>query len=409
MHTSSSTSITPPATQSTMRRGRKILGAAAVTAVFTLVLLAAPSTAHAAEGRGLLLRGSAQQPQHEQQEHQERQLIAEDESLADGEEENAMQEERTLVKRKKNDDDDSNFVKINPFKINLLDEHFPTGIKDDNKMCGVVSSYIAEYLSSNVLDESVENLGLDCTRSKEKVRSETIWVLEIQGGATFDNPPKENVNVFIHEAFEGDNKASFLKIMYPKYEVVKEKREWDLEHDLRVARHGQHSRPKKKNNRRKINKKKKRKNNKKKKRKPQGGKPKPMKQKMSGGGGQMLGNSNGDNVMGYVSGSQGMSSMNGGGEDKGFKIIDGNIYVDVRGYGGEGEKNNKNNKDSSDDSSNQSQNMQLQYAQGGQTKGGDNVMGYVSGSQGTSNRDQDEGYKIKGGDIYVDVRGGGRE
>eukprot|EP00580_Thalassiosira_gravida_P015760 CAMPEP_0201668874 /NCGR_PEP_ID=MMETSP0494-20130426/21382_1 /ASSEMBLY_ACC=CAM_ASM_000839 /TAXON_ID=420259 /ORGANISM="Thalassiosira gravida, Strain GMp14c1" /LENGTH=402 /DNA_ID=CAMNT_0048149445 /DNA_START=318 /DNA_END=1526 /DNA_ORIENTATION=- len=402
-----------------MRRGRKILRAAVATAVSTLVLLASPSTAHAAEGRSLL-RGSAQQPQHEQQEYQERQLLlAEDESLADGEEENAMQEERTLAKRNKNDDDDdNNLVQIHPFRINLLDEHFPTGIKDDNKMCGVVSSYIAEYLS-DVLDESVENLGLDCTKNKEKVGSETIWVLEIQGAATFDKPPKENVNVFIHEALEGTNKASFFKVIYPKYEVVKEKREWDSEHDHRLARHGQHSRSKEKNKRRKFNrkKKKKRQNNKKKYKKPQGGKQKPMKQ-MSGGGGQTLGNSKGDNLMGYVSGSQGKNS---GDKDKGYEIINGDIYVDVKRYVGE---NNNNNKDSSDDSSNQSQNMQLQYAQGGkekpqssqpdkrpqQSKGGDNLMGYVSGSQGkSSNRDKDEGYKIKGGDIYVDVSGGGRE
>jgi len=362
------------------------------------------------EGRGLL-RGSAQQPQHEQQEYQERQLLAEDEALADGEEENAVQEERTLA-------DDNNLVHIDPFRVNLLDEHFPTGIKDDNKMCAVVSSYIAEYLS-NVLDEPVENLGLHCTKNKKRLGSETIWVLEIEGAATFDKPPKENVNVFIHEAVEGTNKASFLKVIYPKYEVVKEKRDWDSEHDHRLARHGQHSRPKRENKRRKNNrKKKKRKNNKNKYKKPQGGNQKPMKQ-MLGGGGQTLDNSKGNNLMGYVSGSQGKNS---GGKDKRYEIINGNIHVDVKSNGA---GNNNSNKDSSDNSSNQSQNMQLQHAQGGkekpqssqknkpdkrpqQSKGGDNLMGYVSGSQGKSpNRDQAEGYKIKGGDIYVDVAGGG--
>eukprot|EP00584_Thalassiosira_punctigera_P003578 CAMPEP_0172532788 /NCGR_PEP_ID=MMETSP1067-20121228/5708_1 /TAXON_ID=265564 ORGANISM="Thalassiosira punctigera, Strain Tpunct2005C2" /NCGR_SAMPLE_ID=MMETSP1067 /ASSEMBLY_ACC=CAM_ASM_000444 /LENGTH=375 /DNA_ID=CAMNT_0013317341 /DNA_START=172 /DNA_END=1299 /DNA_ORIENTATION=+ len=374
-----------------MRQGCKRLHLAA-TAASALVLVAAshsPSTVHAAVGAGL--RSGPLSPQHEVHENHDRELLPNSSDSVADDEETPMPEERALA-----GSDYENAVRIYPFTTDLLDVHFPFGIKDANRLCGVASSHIAGFL------ENVENVGLYCGKYKQHVGMELRWVLRMEGDVTFTEPPNdEKVTKAIHQAFEAPNKELFLEHVYPKYEAVWEKRQFDDERANRLRRGRGGRKP--------VKKKKKKKKNKKKGKKKQQGKMKPN----SGGG---RGKEN-DNVMGYVSGSQ---SSGVGSKSEGYEIINGNIHVYVDGKGGGGggggggmDKPEKNEPQMQQHSSglrkpqNKPGNNPGGFKPQSQSNGNINVMGYVSGLQG-KDKDKPQGYEIKNGDIHVNVKGRGQ-
>jgi len=113
--------------------------------------------------------------------------------------------------------EDENVVQIDPFTTNLLQTYHPLGIEDDNLLSGVVSSYVTRYLSG-ILDEPPVDLDIDCAKYQRQIGPEVQWVLEIEGVATFDEPPEEDIVAIIQRAFEGTDHESFLTEVYPWYE-----------------------------------------------------------------------------------------------------------------------------------------------------------------------------------------------
>lgn len=256
--------------------------------------------------------------------------MSNDESPVGDDGEAFAQEERTLAGRKDSGYED-NIVRIEPFSTKLMDVRFPSGIKSDNRLCSAASSHISDYLSDET-DLSLANLGLKCARRRQRIGRGTRWVLEISGAATFDEPPTEDVNAVVHQAFYGANKKPFLEMVYLQYEMVKERREFDTAHVQRLSRGRRRKKPHRKPKKtKKIPKNKKNIKNKKK------GKKKPKEKLESirpmfggGGGGGGQGQSKGRaNIMGYVSGSQGDSPK----KNQGYSIVNGDIHVNVNGNG----------------------------------------------------------------------------
>jgi len=221
-----------------------------------------------------------------------------------------MQEERSLT-------DNDGVVKIDLFKTKLLAKTFPYHMKfnRDNQISSAVTSYLVTYLEENT-EETVTNLGLNCERSEEQLQ----WVLSCDGMAAFEEGRQPNANDFnaaVRQAFVGTRRNVFLERMYPKYEMIREKKEWDHEKEVRMVgrrRGGGGGRQKKKG---KNKKNKPKKNMKGKNKKPK--KEQMMKPQSSSGGGKQ------ENVMGYTSGQPGMNQMNAG--SKGYAIKNGNIHV----------------------------------------------------------------------------------
>lgn len=318
---STSTSLAAVALPSSPRRRRQkhTVSTMAVSAAAALVLLSCPSSVHAEGG----LRGGSPQllPQHESHEDPEPKLpLSVDEEEA--EEDASAQEERTLAKR------DEEVVIIDAFTVNLLATKFPYQMKDktDNKISSAVASYLAASLDE-ALGSSVINLGLDCTKDSQPMGQGERWVLSCEGKAIFkDDESDKDVNNAVKQAFVGENKNHFLEIMYPKYEMMHEKREYDTRFTaLQGARRRGGGRGKKQgkkqNGRGKKGKKNKQKN---KNKKPHKMNHQMMKPQSASLGGKNNSNKNNLNVMGYVSGQQQMQAYSGKNTDK-----DGNIIVNI--------------------------------------------------------------------------------
>merc|ERR1712127_702220 len=59
---------------------------------------------------------------------------------------------------------------------------------------------------------------INCAKYQRQIGPEVQWVLEIEGVATFDEPPEEDIVAIIQRAFEGTDHESFLTEVYPWYE-----------------------------------------------------------------------------------------------------------------------------------------------------------------------------------------------
>jgi len=298
--------------KSHLRRQPKSLSAA-VAAAALLILSPVPS-AHAALLRG----GDSAAPQSPQQQHE---LLSNEQGHQDRnrklvpieEEEPSTQEKRTL------ENNDDGVVTIAPFKTTLLAKTFPYHMKfnRDNQISSAVTSYLVAYLEENT-NEKVANLGLNCERSEEH----SEYVLECTGMATFtEGQPEPNAfNTMLHHAFEGTQKIAFLREMYPNYEMIHEKKEFDL-----GRRAGSGGNQRKKNggeNNKKKKKGGKKKNNGKKNKKPKQQQMMKPQSSSSGGG------NNGDNVFGYNSSAMKQQSQQSD-EKNGYTIKGGIIHVDI--------------------------------------------------------------------------------
>lgn len=219
--------------------------------VATLVLR--PSSVHAA-GKVRGFRRSPEQAPSEQRDYQERELLADEETLVD--EGAPLEGEQTLSHNRlsgmrnldmtelenppsksstPNDSEHANEVPIHPFTTNLLAKNFPYQLKyqTDNELSSAVSSHIASYLS-NAIDQPLLELGLDCTKFEERIGPEIRWVLNCEGAAIFEDTPEEReVNEAVHGAFSATAESQFLEEMYPRYEMVREKSEWNAERGIR--------------------------------------------------------------------------------------------------------------------------------------------------------------------------------
>jgi len=276
--------------------------AAAFVASAALLFLAPLPSANAA-----LLRGgnsaAQQSPQHES--HQDLKLVTIDngedeveEFMQEDEAESSTQEDRALA------NDGSVGIKL--FETKLLAKKFPFQMKfrKNNEISSAVASYLAGYLQDNI-EESVNMLGLTCVRSEQN----SVYVLRCNGEATFrgKTPGFTDFNEIVREAFEGVQKHKFIGIMYPDFEMIHEKEEWDNEKLLR--RRGGTIKRKKTGGKKKK---------KKKGQKKQGGKKQQMMKLQSSSG-----SPGGDNVFGYS--SAGIQQYSGGGKQGG------NIKVQVKG------------------------------------------------------------------------------
>jgi len=294
------------------RRQPISLSAAAAAASALLILSPIPS-AHSA-----LLRGGDSSTHQSTQQAQDLLLDVSDyrdrkllpiESEED-EFESSMQEDRALA-----NNDEVRAMRINTFETKLLAKNFPYHMKfnQDDQISSAVTSYLADYLEEK--DEEIENLVLNCARSEEHFD----FVLSCSGMATFKRGQLEANDAFneiTRQAFEGNQRHMFLGIMYPQYEMIHEKKEWDNEKLLR--RRGGTIKRKKKGG-----KKKKGSGMKGGKKKKQVGK-KGGGNKATSGGGSLSKPENGENVLGYQTGMKQMNSA-----DYGYTIKNGNIHVQI--------------------------------------------------------------------------------
>jgi len=222
-------------------------------------------------------------------------------------------------------------MELKRFSTNLLEVRFPYPLKytRNNQISDEVSDYLVSYFAdknnrNGPDDEDVAPIKfeLDCTKVQRNIGPEKRWVMNCDGTAVFQSsspsplPTKKVMNNIIRDAFMGESKEQFLERMYnydtKKNNKVMKKQKLEAKKDKLQQKQGAinigEAMDQKKQN--KLQKKQ---------MKMDRLEVKNQKQQ------QKQQQEQGENVMGYVSGSQYMSEMSD--SDKGYAIIDGNIHV----------------------------------------------------------------------------------
>lgn len=144
----------------------------------------------------------------------------------------SLQQQQQQQRQLGNNNDDD-IIPIHHFTTNLLSTSFPYPMKynSNQQLSSATSTYLAKYLSSSN-GMKVMNLGLDCTKFKYNyVSGSEVYVLSCEGKVIFstnNNVDEKEVNDAVRNAFKDEAKKEYLQLLYPKYEIVHEKHEYDL-------------------------------------------------------------------------------------------------------------------------------------------------------------------------------------
>lgn len=144
----------------------------------------------------------------------------------------SLQQQQQQQRQLGNNNDDD-IIPIHHFTTNLLSTSFPYPMKynSNQQLSSATSTYLSKYLSSSN-GMKVMNLGLDCTKFKYNyVSGSEVYVLSCEGKVIFstnNNVDEKEVNDAVRNAFKDEAKKEYLQLLYPEYEIVHEKHEYDL-------------------------------------------------------------------------------------------------------------------------------------------------------------------------------------
>eukprot|EP00578_Thalassiosira_sp_NH16_P008111 CAMPEP_0181107902 /NCGR_PEP_ID=MMETSP1071-20121207/17334_1 /TAXON_ID=35127 /ORGANISM="Thalassiosira sp., Strain NH16" /LENGTH=894 /DNA_ID=CAMNT_0023191449 /DNA_START=62 /DNA_END=2743 /DNA_ORIENTATION=+ len=237
--------------------------------------------------------------------------------------------------------EDPIILPLKPFTANLLEVDFPQPARlgRADQLSSAIATFLLEHFADEADISTPMNFNLDCTKSRGRVGPEERWVVDCEGEAVYPPgslsslPRMKVLNRTVRDAFVGESKEDFLKMMYDRddsspppgnsnKESTRERKKRLKKEKLQRLKQKQKQKQKQQMQQQSssgttvninINQFTENKQDKK-----QAKQDRLKQQKQQKQDGEL-------NVMGYVSGTQQMNQMSD--TEKGYALIDGNIHV----------------------------------------------------------------------------------